>query len=98
MENCIFKEDKVHGLSRVVNIVFSKIFSELFRKDIKVINPKIFLMSIIIVTENDFFNVYLFPLKLETILEVALSDPEEPISIFVINQPIIENTLSLMDP
>ena len=98
MENGIPEEDQIHSLSRVVNVMFTQILSKFLGQKIKIINSKIFLLSIIIISKNSLLDLSSLPLQLETILQIALQDSEEPSSIFIVNQPVVEDTLSLMNP
>ena len=85
MENGIPEEDQIHSLSRIVNVMFTQILSKFLGQKIKIINSKIFLLSIIIISKNSLLDLSRLPFQLETILQITLQDSKEPISILLIN-------------
>lgn len=78
--------------------MFAKILTKLLWKRVKVIDSKIFLLGIAVVSEDSLLNLDGFPLKLETVLKISLENSEEPVPIFVIDQSVEENSLCFMNP
>ena len=85
MKDSISEEDKIHSFSWIINVVFAKILTKLLWKGVKVVDSKIFLLGIAVVSEDSLLNLDGFPLKLETVLKISLENSEEPVPIFVID-------------
>lgn len=98
MKDCILEEHKIHAFSWVLNIVLSKVFTELPRQTFKIVNSEILLLSVAVITKNDLFDILFLPFKLEIVGEIALHHVKEPRSVLFVYQSIIKDTLRLMDP
>ena len=98
MKNSISEEDKIHSFSWIINVVLAKILTKLLWKRVKVIDSKIFLLGIAVVSKDSLLNLDGFPLKLETVLKISLENSEEPVPIFVIDQSVEENSLCFVNP
>ena len=78
--------------------MFGQVLIQLLRQSFEVVNLDVLCLSVVVVTKHDVFDVRLFPLDLEVVLEVALHQTKEPSSVLVIDQPIVEDTLGLVNP
>ena len=98
MKDCILEKHKIHAFSWVLNVVFPQIFCEFLGQIIKIVNSKIFLLSVAIITKDNLFDIGLLPFKLEVVGKIALNHIEEPRPVLFINQSIIKDTFRLMHP
>ena len=98
MKDSVSEEDQIHRLSRVVNVMLTKIFGEFLGESVKVVNSEILLLSIVIISKDSLLDLQWLPLELEAVLKIALNNGQKPTSVLLINQPVKENSLSLMNP
>lgn len=68
MQDGILEEHQTHSLAGVLTVVFGQVFTKFLRKSIKVINLHVLALCVIVISEDDLFDVGLLPLQLEVVL------------------------------